>query len=1016
MLRTELIRPLPEVLRAQAHRFGEKVAFRDGRLSVSYAELERRTRRLAGHLAGLRIQPGDRAAIYLQNCVEMVESYLAITRASGIGVPLNPQSTDAELEYLLDDSGTRVIITDPSRVPQLRRVLKKRQRLRVVVTGDAGVSAAALPGAVSYAVLTSTEPTSTARDDLGLDDLAWMLYTSGTTGKPKGVLSTQRNCLWSVAACYVPVPGLCAEDRILWPLPLFHSLAHIVCVLGVTVVGATACIVDDLSAEDLLNTLVEESSTFLAGVPTMYHYLVRASREKGFAAPSLRMCLIGGSVTSASLRRSFEEAFGAPLLDAYGSTETCGSTTINWPTGARVEGSCGLPVVGLGVRLVDPGSGIDVADGQEGEVWVRGPSVMVGYHNDPDATDAALRGGWYHTGDLARRDEAGYFTIVGRIKELIIRGGESVHPGEVEDVLRGVPGVADAAVVGKPHEVLGEVPVAFLVPGPGGFDPERVFAACRERLSYFKSPEELYEIDRVPRTALGKITRHVLLGRPARLRAAGSSHYESLFRLDWIPLPLPSTPRTSAGRWAVVGTDPLGLSGRLADAGIKIDIYPELSAVHDAVAADGLAADITILYSGTSEREASHPAGAADRSVRELAGQVEYWLAEECLAASRLVIVTRRAVSTSVEDDIEDLARAPLWGLMRCAQVEHPDRFTLVDLDVADEAAAAALSIAVSAGEPQLAVRAGVVLLPRLARVPVPVDQAASLRLDPQGVVLVTGAEEAAGAAVARHLVTGYRARNLLLISALGHLDTAAAELKAELTRMGAKVTLAACDVADRQALAAILAKEERPLTAIMHAQRQPDAISARTLRSAVAGALNLDELTQAMDLAAFVLFSSSAGALGASGRGDQAAAAVFLDAVAQRRHARGLAALSLASGAWGRADPQGTAQVLPSGVGTLSEQDTLAMFDAAHTTENPFVVAMRLDTLTLQADGIPTLLRGLIDAPIGANSPDQAASAGQRRQLTGLSDAEQDDVLPEVLRYCDKFSAYRDAGYLSPP
>src|SRR5690606_1616809 len=189
------------------------------------------------------------------------------------------------------------------------------------------------------------------------------------------VLSTQRNCLWSVAACYVPIPGLSAADRVVWPLPLFHSLSHIVCLLGVTAVGATARIVDALSAADVLAAIREEEATFLAGVPTLYHHLIRAAREEGFTAPSLRMCLVGGAITTAELRQSFEKLFGAPLLDAYGSTETCGSIAINWPAGARVEGSCGLPVPGLAVRLVDPETGVDVPDGVEGEVWVRGPKI-----------------------------------------------------------------------------------------------------------------------------------------------------------------------------------------------------------------------------------------------------------------------------------------------------------------------------------------------------------------------------------------------------------------------------------------------------------------------------------------------------------------------------------------------------------------------------------------------------------------------------------------------------------------
>ncbi|EWM18658.1 class I adenylate-forming enzyme family protein, partial [Kutzneria sp. 744] len=343
MLRTELIRPLPELLQQHANTFADKIAFVDARRGVTYAELAERTRRLAGHLAALRLQPGDRAAILLGNRVEAVESYLAITRAAAIGVPVNPRLTRSEVAYLLDDSGARVVITDPSHVDMVR----DRPNLQVIVVGDGEP----VPGALSFATLAATEPVVPARDDLGLDDPAWMLYTSGTTGRPKGVLSTQRNCLWSVAACYVPIPGLSSDDRVVWPLPLFHSLAHIVCVLGVTAVGATARILDGFSADEVLAAIRADSATFLAGVPTMYHYLVQAAREKAFTAPDLRMCLVGGAITTAALRRSFEEAFGAPLLDAYGSTETCGSITINWPTGARVDGSCGLPVPGLGVRL-----------------------------------------------------------------------------------------------------------------------------------------------------------------------------------------------------------------------------------------------------------------------------------------------------------------------------------------------------------------------------------------------------------------------------------------------------------------------------------------------------------------------------------------------------------------------------------------------------------------------------------------------------------------------------------------
>ncbi|WP_410641676.1 SDR family NAD(P)-dependent oxidoreductase [Amycolatopsis sp. lyj-346] len=951
MLRTELIRPLPELIRAHADRFGGKTAFRDARRSVTYAQLELRTRRIAGHLAELRLHPGERAAMFLGNCVEVVESYLAITRASAIGVPLNPQATDAELAYLLADSGARVVITEPSRVEQVRRVTRGNEDVRIVVTGPE-----APDGDLWFEAFAGTDPATPARDDLGLDDLAWMLYTSGTTGKPKGVLSTQRSCLWSVAACYVPVPGLSSADRVLWPLPLYHSLSHIACVLSVTAVGATARIVDGFAADDVLDALREESSTFLAGVPTMYHYLVRAARERGFKAPDLRMCLVGGAITTAALRREFESAFGAPLLDAYGSTETCGSITINWPTGARVEGSCGLPVPGLGVRLADPESGVDVDTGQEGEVWVRGTSVMVGYHNQPEATAEALRDGWYRTGDLARRDDAGYFTITGRIKELIVRGGENIHPGEVEEVLRGVPGVADVAVVGKPHEILGEVPVAFLVPGPGGLEPERLFAACREKLSYFKVPEELYEITRVPRTPSGKITRHVLLDRPGRLRATGRSHYESLFRVDWVPLLTPPERPEAAPRVVWVG-------------GAE-DAHADLAALRDAVAAGEPVPDVAVVHAGP---------GLPD----ELPG----WLADERFAAGRLVVVTRRTVATASDEDIEDLASARTWGAVRAEQERRPGRLVLVDLDDDGELPDAALAAAASSAEPRLAVRAGTVLVARLARVEVPSGAPASTPvLDRKRTVVLTGAGSAPAIAVARHLVAGHGVRHLLLISRDGAAGPEAAAAKAQLAGLGAKVTLVACDVADRDALAGVLSRVKRPLTAVVHTQ--DDA-------SSVDGARNLHALTTGAGLAAFLLFSTVDSADGG-----------YLDALAQHRRVAGLPALSLAWGPW--------ETVAEPGANVLPVRDGLAMFDAALTADHASVVAMRLDTSSL-AEATP-LFDGLVDAPARpASTAPRTGGQALRRRLTTMAPPERHRTLLELVRAETRKVAGRPADEALP-
>ncbi|MER6796091.1 AMP-binding protein, partial [Amycolatopsis mediterranei] len=522
-MRTDLIKPLHVALLENATRFAGKPAFADDHRTVTYGDLEARTRRLAGHLAGLGVRHGDRVAICLGNRVSTVESYFAILRAGAVGVPLNPGSATAELEHPLTDSGATVVVTDAAQAARLRLA----PHVELLVTGDDVPE-----GAHSYDELALSEPAEPAADDLELDEPAWMFYTSGTTGRPKGVVSTQRNCLWSVASCYVPFPGLSDQDRVLWPLPLFHSLSHIACVLSATVVGASVRIADGSSADDVMRLIEAESSTFLAGVPTTYHHLVRAARQRGFSAPSLRIGLAGGAVLGAGLRSEFEETFGVPLIDAYGSTETCGAITMNPPDGARVEGSCGLAVPGVDVRVVDPDTGLDVPAGEEGEVWVSGPNVMLGYHNSPEATAAAMRDGWFRTGDLARRDDAGYFTICGRIKELIIRGGANIHPGEVEAVLRTVDGVADAAVGGVPHDTLGEVPVAYVIPGPTGFDPAALIEKCREQLSAYKVPDRILEVAHIPRTASGKIRRGLLTDEPAQLRYAATEHEEQSRHAD----------------------------------------------------------------------------------------------------------------------------------------------------------------------------------------------------------------------------------------------------------------------------------------------------------------------------------------------------------------------------------------------------------------------------------------------------------------------------------------------------
>jgi long-chain acyl-CoA synthetase len=223
------------------------------------------------------------------------------------------------------------------------------------------------------------------------------------------------------------------------------------------------------------------------------------------------VCISAGAIMPATLNREFEARLGVPLLDGYGITETSTMVTMNWPSGGRVFGSCGFPVPGLAVRIVDPASGLDVAPGQEGELIVRGPNVMPGYLNKPEETAKALRNGWYHTGDLAKADENNFLTITGRLKELIIRGGQNIAPAEIEEVVSTFPTVLDCAVVGAPHAHLGEVPLLFVVPRAGAtIESDALLAHCRAQLSAYKVPSAVHVIAEIPRTGSGKIIRYKL--------------------------------------------------------------------------------------------------------------------------------------------------------------------------------------------------------------------------------------------------------------------------------------------------------------------------------------------------------------------------------------------------------------------------------------------------------------------------------------------------------------------------
>ena len=395
MLQTELIAPVSELLERHKRERPDKVAYWDAARSVTYAELGDRTASIAVALARRGLREGDRVAIYLPNSVDWMEACLAGLRAGAVIVPISYDAANAEIAYRLSDSDCGLIITTPARSELIKNLSAETGgRFSLVFAGsgarEAGLSLEELARGIGEGPL----------DPADIDRSSFIIYTSGTTGRAKGVLLSVRGMLWIAASCWAPILGFSDKDVVLSPLPLFHSYALNLSVLSVLAVGASEHILGRFSPQSVLELLQAGKFTFFPGVPTMFHYLLQRARETGIRKlGNTRLCFSAGAIMPATLNKAFEAHFGTTLLDGYGITETSTMVTVNWMTGTRIMGSCGLPVPGLAVRIVDPVTIEDLPVGAEGELIVRGPNLMHGYHNKPVETASALKKGWYHTGD-----------------------------------------------------------------------------------------------------------------------------------------------------------------------------------------------------------------------------------------------------------------------------------------------------------------------------------------------------------------------------------------------------------------------------------------------------------------------------------------------------------------------------------------------------------------------------------------------------------------------------------------
>lgn len=466
-----------------AKRFGSAPAIRDDHREMSYDQLDERVAGVAEQFTKHGVGRGDIVAVMLPNRSELVIALFAAWRLGAAATPVNPTFTHDEAEHQIADAGAVLVVNLGSAAP----------------TGG-------LP-ALSVDDL-AERPESQAPDPATLtaDDLALVVYTSGSTGRPKGVMLTHGNAE-AMSSAMAEVMAITPADHCLLILPLFHVNAVMVSLLTPLRVGAQLTINGKFSPDTFFDTVENHRPTYFSGVPTIFALLVTKAAERKPDLSSLRFAVCGAAPATRELLQASEELLGVPLLEGYGLTEATCASAINPLDGPRKVGTVGPAMPGQSIRIVDDDLR-DVPTGETGEVLITGPVVMAGYLHNPEATEKTIRDGWIRTGDVGALDEDGYLTLVDRIKDMIIRGGENLYPKEIENAIGSLPGVLEVAVVGRPDKVLGEVPVAFVVPYPDAdLTPELVTEHCRDRLTRVKVPVSVEIVPELLKNPVGKIDK-----------------------------------------------------------------------------------------------------------------------------------------------------------------------------------------------------------------------------------------------------------------------------------------------------------------------------------------------------------------------------------------------------------------------------------------------------------------------------------------------------------------------------
>jgi len=484
------------------------VEFERGR-RFTFHSLNARANRVANALLGMGVAPGDRVAVLLKNSIEFVETYFAVAKIGAVLVPVNWRLVAAEIGYILDDSGSGTLVFDSDFDATVADIQNTGAAVENWLRRD-NAATSTTPAAHDYDTVVAAADDAEPPIGAWEEDNLFIMYTSGTTGHPKGAVHSHDGMLWSQLTS-MSTSDMRGDDRFLLPLPMFH----VGCLNPASLLvhrGATGVIMRELDIGALLRCIEQEKITIFMAVPALLQFMLSAPERQQHNLSSVRWIATGAAPVPVSLLHALE-ALGIRVFQAYGLTESCGpGTLLLHEDAAEKAGSCGRPQMHTEAKIVDDeGNTIPPGSAQAGELLLAGRHMMKGYWNRPEATAETLVDGWLHTGDICTWDDAGFITICDRKKDMIISGGENIYPAELENVLAACPEVQEAAVIGVPSRKWGETPLAIVVPAPGASptaDSLRRF--CREHLAGYKVPQ-LYElVDSLPRNPSGKLLKPLL--------------------------------------------------------------------------------------------------------------------------------------------------------------------------------------------------------------------------------------------------------------------------------------------------------------------------------------------------------------------------------------------------------------------------------------------------------------------------------------------------------------------------